>query len=498
MKSGLVTTTVRWFLSAVLCLTLILGVTVQEARAFPDYIGGIGYEYYEYEPGEILSLLGTDFDTLTPVAEGITENFNISLRQRDYGFVFRFKAHIEIVAGGNYTFYTCSDDGSLLYVGETLVVNNDGWHMPRDRSGSINLSAGYHPITVMFCEGGGGEVLEVSYEGPGISKQLIPDNVLLYHLPVAVSDNATTNSDTPIEISVLDNDISAYNYTLGVIAVTQGDNGCVELLQTRYEYYEIELGEIFSLLDTDFDTLTPVAEGIAENFNILLRQRDDYFAFRFKAHIEIVAGGNYTFYTCSDDASLLYIGETLVVNNDMCLVEKSGAINLSAGYHPITVMFCEYGGGQMLEVSYEGPGVSKQLIPDNVLGNGMITYTPNAGFYGTDSFTYKVNDGRVDSNFATVSITVNRVIAPPETMLEELRDYVDSTGLPEATKDSLNSSLEVAISALEDSNPKNDLVAANVLKAFINKVEAQRGKKISEGFADELITKAQEIAAALE
>src|SRR3989454_3308353 len=35
-----------------------------------------------------------------------------------------------------------------------------------------------------------------------------------------------------------------------------------------------------------------------------------------------------------------------------------------------------------------------------------LIYTPNANFNGTDSFTFKVNDGRVDSNIATVAITV--------------------------------------------------------------------------------------------
>ncbi|MFN8487764.1 MAG: Ig-like domain-containing protein [Caldilineaceae bacterium] len=35
-----------------------------------------------------------------------------------------------------------------------------------------------------------------------------------------------------------------------------------------------------------------------------------------------------------------------------------------------------------------------------------LTYTPNAGFSGSDSFTFKVNDGKADSNIATVNITV--------------------------------------------------------------------------------------------
>ena len=40
--------------------------------------------------------------------------------------------------------------------------------------------------------------------------------------------------------------------------------------------------------------------------------------------------------------------------------------------------------------------------------SNSVTYTPNTGFSGTDSFTYKATDGQgVNSNIATVTITVN-------------------------------------------------------------------------------------------
>ena len=35
------------------------------------------------------------------------------------------------------------------------------------------------------------------------------------------------------------------------------------------------------------------------------------------------------------------------------------------------------------------------------------TYTPNTGFLGKDSFTFKVNDGTTDSEIKTINITVN-------------------------------------------------------------------------------------------
>ena len=42
-----------------------------------------------------------------------------------------------------------------------------------------------------------------------------------------------------------------------------------------------------------------------------------------------------------------------------------------------------------------------------------LTYTPNANFNGSDSFTFLANDGTLDSNTATVSITVNALNDEP-------------------------------------------------------------------------------------
>jgi hypothetical protein len=44
--------------------------------------------------------------------------------------------------------------------------------------------------------------------------------------------------------------------------------------------------------------------------------------------------------------------------------------------------------------------------------DGSFTYQPNAGFSGTDSFTYRANDGGLNSTVATVTLTAG-VLAPP-------------------------------------------------------------------------------------
>ena len=62
-----------------------------------------------------------------------------------------------------------------------------------------------------------------------------------------------------------------------------------------------------------------------------------------------------------------------------------------------------------------GPGPYTISIVDgpdhgSLSGSGVNrTYTPNPGYYGADSFTWRVNDGLANSNVATVSISVNEV-----------------------------------------------------------------------------------------
>ena len=48
-----------------------------------------------------------------------------------------------------------------------------------------------------------------------------------------------------------------------------------------------------------------------------------------------------------------------------------------------------------------------------VNADGTITYTPDEGFFGTDSFTYRASDGLLLSDHATVTVTVKQAEEPP-------------------------------------------------------------------------------------
>jgi hypothetical protein len=155
-----------------------------------NVVNGVEYAYYE----GTWSVL-PDFSTLISVAEGDCANVDLGLRLRDDNFAFVFRGYVEVPQDGVYTFYTTSDDGSRLYIGGTEVVNNDGAHAAQERSGTIALAAGLHEMAVAFFEATGNQVLEVRYEGPGVTKQLIPDN-RLYREAQAQGGTVSEYTDT--------------------------------------------------------------------------------------------------------------------------------------------------------------------------------------------------------------------------------------------------------------------------------------------------------------
>lgn len=134
---------------------------------------GIQYKYYEGKWDVI-----PDFRSLKPVKQGFLTNFKFTPRKNDEYFGFEYSGYIHVSTDGVYGFFTDSDDGSRLYIGDQLVVDNDGLHGLKEVEGVIALAAGYHPIRVEFFEKTGGDDLFVRYRGFGLEKQEIPDEVL--------------------------------------------------------------------------------------------------------------------------------------------------------------------------------------------------------------------------------------------------------------------------------------------------------------------------------
>jgi alpha-L-fucosidase len=136
---------------------------------------GLRYVYCE---GKWDSL--PDFKALTPKKEGVVPEFVLSPKVEPDYFGFEYTGFIKVPESGVYTFYVESDDGSRLYIGDKLVVDNNGLHSLAEKKGVVPLAAGLHPIRVLFFERDGNEGLKVSYEGPGLKKQEISSSALFH------------------------------------------------------------------------------------------------------------------------------------------------------------------------------------------------------------------------------------------------------------------------------------------------------------------------------
>ena len=130
---------------------------------------GLKYKYYE---GNFLSI--PDFSNLEAKKSGVAMEFNPeAIAERLDHYAIQYEGYIEIPSTGIYTFYSYSDDGSKVYVGNKLVVDNDGSHSARMRKGMISLEKGIHPIRVDYFEDFLGETLRLSMEGPEFKRSEI-------------------------------------------------------------------------------------------------------------------------------------------------------------------------------------------------------------------------------------------------------------------------------------------------------------------------------------
>jgi hypothetical protein len=181
-------------------------------------------------------------------------------------------------------------------------------------------------------------------------------------VPVADDDGATTPEDTPITVDVLANDTDADGNPLAIDTFTDGANGTVALLGGQLVY-------------------TPAA---------------NFF------------GTDSFTYTASDgqggtDGATVTI--TVGSVNDAPVVNDDAATTLEDT--PITVDVLAN------DTDADGDALATVGVTDGTNGtavinaDGTVTFTPNANFFGSDSFTYTASDGQGGTGSATVSITVS-------------------------------------------------------------------------------------------
>lgn len=135
---------------------------------------GVAYTYYEGRPFKHTS----DIKKTQPVHSGVINNISLSPATSLDSMAFEFNSWIQIPETGIYNFYTYSDDGSLLFIDDVLVVDNDGSHSLRRKDGKIALEKGFHALKILYFDNYMGELLEVGFSGKNIRENILPDHLL--------------------------------------------------------------------------------------------------------------------------------------------------------------------------------------------------------------------------------------------------------------------------------------------------------------------------------
>lgn len=78
-----------------------------------------------------------------------------------------------------YRFSLASDDGSVLLLDDSVLIDNGGVHMIREETGTVRLGEGYHRIRLRYFDAGGGAVLSLRWSSGGGPLSLDADS--LYH-----------------------------------------------------------------------------------------------------------------------------------------------------------------------------------------------------------------------------------------------------------------------------------------------------------------------------
>ena len=138
---------------------------------------GLRFEYYEFNH-PIDSTL--DLLKMQPVKNGVVQNFVFPyvIEELPDFFGLIYNGFIEVPNKGVYTFSTNSNDGSRLYIDGKLIVENDGWHGPLEKSGEVVLEAGLHKVKLLYFQSGGRKSLEVFIKSSESEKMEISSSVL--------------------------------------------------------------------------------------------------------------------------------------------------------------------------------------------------------------------------------------------------------------------------------------------------------------------------------
>lgn len=148
-----------------------------------DIYPGSLIKVYQFDAKRSLAKVSDMRPLPKPIFEGIVSKLHATAA--DFGdltdnFGIIAEGYLKIPKDNTYTFRTISDDGSVLYIGETKVVDNDGLHGDEPKDGDVTLKAGLHPFRLEYFESGGGNMVSLQWKTPDGKFEIVPGAILAH------------------------------------------------------------------------------------------------------------------------------------------------------------------------------------------------------------------------------------------------------------------------------------------------------------------------------
>lgn len=138
----------------------------------------------ENEPGVALKMYHGEFPWVPQVAplaaadSAYTDRPGASIGSEDHG-VISVSGYIRVPEDGEYSFILTTDTGAVFRLHEATVIDADyGYESGTPRTGTVQLEAGLHPFHLTYLKSNKEKpLLDLEWSGPGISNQVMPDDV---------------------------------------------------------------------------------------------------------------------------------------------------------------------------------------------------------------------------------------------------------------------------------------------------------------------------------
>jgi hypothetical protein len=162
-------------------------VSASQTAIFSRVVPEPGRTLSQVKPGLYFNLYSGDWDRvpdfngMAPKMTGIATDFTLANQSKDEKFAIDYQGFLNIPEDGVYTFALSSDDGSLLYIGNNLVINHDGLHGSTTKETTLALGKGLHTLRISFFEKGGGNSLALLWKKSGQEFVPIPAGAFYFY-----------------------------------------------------------------------------------------------------------------------------------------------------------------------------------------------------------------------------------------------------------------------------------------------------------------------------